>query len=170
MVGQPQDMIVKNMGLHSLRQLRSKFHNLTTYTRSRFSGPLTAAFKVRPFTVFTVESFGNDWGATHANAILLQKIAEAVLLNGPSAVLSRDDVSEALSMAKNTKLAVKQQKTLEDIMRLFDNNETDIKIIGNRELNDSLEIIADCLSGRITEANVQVNLELQTLFRLRIAA
>ncbi|KAF9348748.1 hypothetical protein BGX34_002270 [Mortierella sp. NVP85] len=50
MIGKSVSELIKNMGLESMRQLRTKFDQLDTYDLFRCSGPLTATCLHRPST------------------------------------------------------------------------------------------------------------------------
>ncbi|KAK3812092.1 MAG: hypothetical protein J3Q66DRAFT_286211 [Benniella sp.] len=94
MVGKSISEIIKNMGMQSLRQLQTKFDELDTYNRSRFSGPLTATIRFQPRTVFTFANYKNGTGAAYGAGRLFYAIGKAVIRHGKKARLSREDVME----------------------------------------------------------------------------
>ncbi|KAG0195914.1 hypothetical protein BGX28_000388 [Mortierella sp. GBA30] len=161
MVNQSLEEVNNNMGVEHLRQLRTKFDQLDTYDLSRCSGPLTASPLYQPYTLFTVANFGTGQGAAFAGAYIFNKIGQAVIIRGEKATLFETDVKGCIKMCQSSQEFQIPFKTIHD---LFLDDKKDIKILGNVALNKQLELLAQSLSRRISEANKKVTVEIQNLF------
>lgn len=153
--------VTKNMGVEHLRQVRTKFDQLDTYDLSRCSGPLTASTLYQPYTVFTIANSGNGQGATFAAGYIFNKIGQAVIIHGEKAVVFKKDVKYGLNLCQSCQEFL---IPFEAIHNLFAADEQETFVLGNMALNKQLEILAQSLSRRISEANKKVTAEIQQLF------
>ncbi|KAG0339319.1 hypothetical protein BG005_003509, partial [Podila minutissima] len=148
--------------LDQLRQLRSKFHDGSTYRLCRASGYLTMRHTCSPYTVFTLTDFDQSHSRDgQAASTLFQDIAKNVLRLGSMAVLRLDAVRtlRALCSASGN-----IGKTFDKIIACFPADENTIPIIGNVVLNAELEDLAQVLSSYISTANKLVVTFVQECF------
>ncbi|GAA5799033.1 hypothetical protein HPULCUR_004442 [Helicostylum pulchrum] len=128
--------------LYQLRQLRSKFDRLSTYTKCRASSSFTSHPFLQPTTIWT---FSSQNGSTLINlsqekigALIFRTLAIRVCKDGAHASLDRVAVDEIVALAKNTSISA----ILTSIQGLFDDQEK-IDIIGNAALNSQLTDLAN---------------------------
>ncbi|KAF9948276.1 hypothetical protein BGZ70_002278 [Mortierella alpina] len=137
-----------------LRQIRSKFHDGSTYLLCRASGFLTWRHTCLPYTVFTVadhdQSQSKDGSAA---SMLFQDLARNVWKQGSSAVLQQQRIKE---LKDSCTPSGNVRQLLENIESCFREGEQSIRIIGNKELNSHLESLARGLSSYITNHNKSV--------------
>ncbi|KAF9973814.1 hypothetical protein BGZ75_001037, partial [Mortierella antarctica] len=85
--------------LEQLRQLRSKFHDGSTYRLCRASGFLTLRHTYYPYTVYTLADFDQSHSKDgQAASMLFQEIAKSVLDLGSEAALARETVLRLRSL------------------------------------------------------------------------
>ncbi|KAF9427931.1 hypothetical protein BGZ76_002132 [Entomortierella beljakovae] len=160
--------------LTSLRQLRTNFHDSSTYVLCRASGPFTECRAAQPYTVFTVATCDKfrSGGKAMAIAVIFNEIAKVVLSKGCKGRLQRrfvedanvlygvakDEVNEVKVNQKNqVKVNQKTKVALEKVIDLFERNENSkehLTIIANNELNTQLEVLASSLSTSIEEIKI----------------
>ncbi|KAI9015246.1 hypothetical protein CLU79DRAFT_724982 [Phycomyces nitens] len=128
--------------LYQLRQLRSKFDRLSTYTKCRASSSFTSHPFLQPTTIWTLSSQN---GSTLINlsqekigALIFRTIAIQVCKAGAHASLDRVAVDEIVALANDTSISA----ILTSIQGLFDDQEK-IDIIGNAALNSQLTDLAN---------------------------
>ncbi|ORY92363.1 hypothetical protein BCR43DRAFT_508442 [Syncephalastrum racemosum] len=133
--------------LYQLRQLRSRFDCLSTYTKCRASSTLSSRLHFQPTSIWTLSA---QDGTSQANlsqdkigSLVFRIIATKVLRDGRRAVLRRDDVDPIMALAKNTKAAT----ILRTLIGLF-GDENEINIIGNRALNGQLIDLANKIAKK----------------------
>ncbi|KAF9085305.1 hypothetical protein BGX27_003504, partial [Mortierella sp. AM989] len=136
--------------LCQLRQLRSKFHDASTYFLCRASGYLTRHHVSQPYSVFTLINFDQSRpGSGAAAGSIFKAIAISVIKEGVNAKLYLSTMKECRGQCGDTKIA----STLYAIIGLFSPEIDAILIIGNHQLNTELEILATHMSSYIATAN-----------------
>lgn len=140
--------------LYQMRQLRSKFHSLSTYTKSRASASIASRLELQPSTIWTLsdnDSPQHNPSQDKVGSILFRTIAVAVNCHGKDATLSRDEVESVRALAKNSAVAT----ILEGITGLFVSNP--MPIINNSLLNAKLTDLTAAVSqenkGKWKKAN-----------------
>lgn len=129
--------------LYQMRQLRSKFHSLSTYTKCRTSASIASRLELQSSTIWTLSS--ND-SPQHiptqdkVGSILFRAIVVAVNCHEKDVVLSRDEVESVRALVKNSAVAT----IWEGITRLFVSNA--MPIINNSPLNVKLTDLAAAIS------------------------
>ncbi|KAK3808892.1 MAG: hypothetical protein J3R72DRAFT_451033 [Linnemannia gamsii] len=148
--------------LSQLRQLRSKFHDGSTFRLCRASGFLTMGHTCHPFSVFTLADFdqsqSND---AQAASTLFQEIAKQVLLHGSTALLQLDAVRALRCRCSATGNIF---KIFDKVVASFPKDQGHVSIIGNQDLCSPLEELADALSSYINTANKSVITFVQECF------
>lgn len=133
--------------LMQLRQLKTRFHKIDTYSSSRSS--LFHGYLQQPMTVFT---YGKSTTSINSGALssrLLATLATSVMRDGENARLGKNSVEKLLSeFTKETKAKLVFLR----ILQLFDDGDI-IPIIGNTDLNSLAEELATLLAPYISTAN-----------------
>ncbi|KAF8982371.1 hypothetical protein BGZ46_001413 [Entomortierella lignicola] len=141
--------------IHQLRQLKTSFHDPSTYYMCRAWGPLTSAHVCQPLTVFTL--FQNDSvtrGTGYELGRLFYAISSQVLSEGREAKLQRETIENCLKGFKSKGDAAKE---LEKIFGYFESDSLqEISILGNKVLNESLQVLAVQMSTYVSSANDSV--------------
>ncbi|KAG1089801.1 hypothetical protein G6F42_019879 [Rhizopus arrhizus] len=137
--------------LYQLRQVRSKFHCLSTYTQCRSFSSIARNIAFRPYTIWTLYEYDTPQ-KTNSQAKMLssifQIIACSVIRNGPSARVN-------VSCFKNVKDQLKDNVTKNTLAQIVQLEEDGfIAIINNSELNSLLQPLADSMSTSIKDANL----------------
>ncbi|KAG0165829.1 hypothetical protein DFQ29_001312 [Apophysomyces sp. BC1021] len=129
--------------LYQMRQLRSKFHSLSTYTKCRASASIASRLELQPSTIWTLSDNDSPQhipSQDKVGSILFRTIAVAVNCHGKDAALSRDEVESVRALVKNSAVAT----ILEGITGLFVSNT--MPIINNSPLNAKLTDLAAAVS------------------------
>ncbi|KAF9998883.1 hypothetical protein BGZ65_005683 [Modicella reniformis] len=150
--------------LGELRQLRSKFYDPSTYLLCRALGNLTRQPAHQPYTVFNVAGCDrSNAGQEAAAAVVFNEIGKDILFKGDGATLARNVVVKARDQCSN---AGDIRKTLDNILALFNAENSEMPIIGNTQLNKHLEdlarLLSRLLSRFITRANENAMVLLKT--------
>ncbi|KAF9405061.1 hypothetical protein BGZ76_006699 [Entomortierella beljakovae] len=145
--------ITMNMGTEQL-------HLLDSFELSRRSGPLTDSALFRPITIFTYANHCEGKGAGFGAGLILNRIGQSVINQGEDGVLKATDVK--LSM-KYCKKCSKTSPIINNIFQLF-HDDTQIKIIGNHDLNPQLEKLAEGMTSKISKLNSTKKKEIMKLF------
>ncbi|KAI1288543.1 hypothetical protein EDD11_009938, partial [Mortierella claussenii] len=136
--------------LFQLRQLKTKFHDSSTFLRCRASGPLTKSHVCQPYTIFTLSSFdGSNRGNGRAASALFKGISDQFLR-------SETDPRLLLSAVQKLNEDSTGNTHMKDIARkILDlyQGEDAIAITNNYALNVQLEALAKHMSSYITTAN-----------------
>ncbi|KAF9974799.1 hypothetical protein BGZ65_008557 [Modicella reniformis] len=131
--------------LHQLRQLRTAFHDPSTYYMCRAWGPLTSANVCHPFSIFTLsQNDSTQRGNGFEVGKLVDLIATQVLEKGKDAVLLREGVEVCF---KGCKPSGKVHNT---------ESSTEVIILGNTSLNEPLEALVQLMSTYVSTANETV--------------
>ncbi|KAI8347413.1 hypothetical protein B0O80DRAFT_214120 [Mortierella sp. GBAus27b] len=143
-------------GISELRQVRSHFDEISTFTMCRASGDLARNNLCQPYTIFTF-ALSEVIATTKAGAIadLFFAIGEAVLSAGSQAQLSREVVSSVLERCQERETDTTK---LEDVLELYGEGEQGIAIIGNSPLCAHLTPLVNSLMSHIVKANEKVSL------------
>ncbi|CAO3601382.1 unnamed protein product [Absidia cylindrospora] len=155
---QSQEMAV----LFQLKQVRSKFDCLSTYTLCRSSSTLSSYMELQPATIWTLcENDSQQKKSMRSQEKIasgvFRLIAVEVIKKGKLACLVKEELEDLLSTGlekerNTTKIGV----VLQGILGLFtdnSNNNNSIKIIHNASLNKHLVELADLLVSGLREAN-----------------
>ncbi|ORE00795.1 hypothetical protein BCV72DRAFT_325043 [Rhizopus microsporus var. microsporus] len=141
------DSIYTHSRLMKLRQLKTRFHEIDTYSSKRST--LFHGYLQQPMTVFT---YGKGTTSINSGALssrLLATLATSVVRDGESARLAKNSVEKLLpEFTKETKAKLVFLR----ILQLFDDNDN-ISIIGNRDLNSLAEELATLLAPYISTTN-----------------
>ncbi|KAG0286172.1 hypothetical protein BGZ98_005187 [Dissophora globulifera] len=130
--------------VEQLRQIRSKFHEPSTFYLCRAPSRIAKDHMAQPFTVFTlVGSDSLENGSGRAAAVLFNKIATNVLMKGRHSELERITVNDSIKLCGPS---VKIRIILEEIGKLFEDQES-IPVEGNEPLNTQLTKLAQELSS-----------------------
>ncbi|KAF9416134.1 hypothetical protein BGZ76_004706 [Entomortierella beljakovae] len=143
-----------------LRQLRSQFHEPSTYLKLRSWGSILDNRLYRPVTIWTLHEYptrikGNS--AERIASVVFAYIAEQVMKHGDEATILKSDLSSIVSKIDRSKTSAISQieKFLSQILSLFE-DEAPVKIIGNKKLSSILLQIAEKLSSRINTKNQEL--------------
>ncbi|KAF9897581.1 hypothetical protein BX616_005323, partial [Lobosporangium transversale] len=154
--------------MSELRQLRSKFHDPSTYLLCRAAGPFTRSRTCQPYTIFTVascERFRMD-GKGYAGSTIFSSIGQAVLCEGAKGCLKRGVVEKARQLCGNAgREGGNITMAINNIMGLFEAETDALTIIGNIALNKQLEVIAKELSGQLVKANEHAQAYIKQVFK-----
>ncbi|KAG2201557.1 hypothetical protein INT47_007434 [Mucor saturninus] len=133
--------------LMQLRQLRTRFHKIDTYSASRSS--LFHGHLQQPMTVFT---YGKSTTSINSGALssrFLAMLATSVMRDGQDAHLGKTIVENLLTeFNKETKA----KHVIQRVLQLFGDNDT-IPIIGNTDLNYIAEELATLLASYLSSTN-----------------
>ncbi|KAG0735426.1 hypothetical protein G6F57_011945 [Rhizopus arrhizus] len=154
------DKIDRHDLLHQLRQVRSSFHLPSTYMLCRSASEFTDDKRSKPFTIYTYADYdGGDYDSSNKIASqLFQKIGLNIILPDRKSVLNRTHVESLYLKCPNSEV----KTVLKSIMD--DENEEEIMIVGNKSLNQKLQILAAALSSSISSANKTVAQIVQSTF------
>ncbi|KAF7727540.1 hypothetical protein EC973_007413 [Apophysomyces ossiformis] len=138
--------------LFQLRQLRSKFHALSSYTMCRASSTFTPGMEMMPYTVWTL--FDYDCGQSISSqekigSRLFQVLAASVVKSGRDARLKREEVE---TLQDSTRAEGSIKRMLGEILGLMEGADS-VPIIGNEKLNKVLTGMANVVSGGLNRAN-----------------
>ncbi|KAF9418398.1 hypothetical protein BGZ76_004389, partial [Entomortierella beljakovae] len=142
--------IREDRDIFQLRQLRSQFHDMSTYLRLCSWGSVLGARNLRPATIWTLHLFPTQkrTASSQMNAsTLFATLAKEVREKKEHATISRSFLEKQIIPIEKNESAI--NKLLKEIMTLFNDNNT-LTIIGNEGLNKLLQKIAAILSGPIT--------------------
>ncbi|ORE00853.1 hypothetical protein BCV72DRAFT_237333 [Rhizopus microsporus var. microsporus] len=133
--------------LYQLKQVRSKFDCLSTYTMCRSSSTMASPLKLQPTTIWTLvdqDSNHTTMSQEKVGSLLFRTIALQVIRHGRSATLHLDDFKPIQALSKDSSAVA---SILHNICSLFD-NQKEIKIIGNSALNSQLVDLANGISNK----------------------
>ncbi|KAF9128937.1 hypothetical protein BGW39_004626 [Mortierella sp. 14UC] len=147
--------------VYQLRQLKTKFHEPSTFLFSRASGPLTDSHACVPATIFTVfDRMKTGEGGSYAAAALFRALGEKAVLFGAKRI---DQFVLTREMVEAFRQRCKEGSTManhfEELVRLFGDLDT-LKVYHNDTLNRLLEKVADLLAPTVTQANRNVVLDI----------
>lgn len=134
------------------RQLRSKFHHVSTYRRSRASLDITSLPSIKPATIWTLyddDSPQQKLSQEKAGSYFFQMLGMSVTRNQRTATLIKQHVLETIEMIRGRTAAT---EILEQILEQFDSSES-LPIIGNEQLNNKLTLLANCTTNAIKKIN-----------------
>ncbi|KAI9359869.1 hypothetical protein BD770DRAFT_385688 [Pilaira anomala] len=135
---------------YQLRQLRSKFHCLSTYTLCRSFSSITSDISYRTYTIWTLCEYDSPQtldSQSHRLSKMFQSIASEVIKNGSAARIQVMLLHKLHDTLKNG--AVKDK--IGQIINLQENGI--IMIINNLKLSNLLQTLADSLATSINNAN-----------------
>ncbi|KAG1053178.1 hypothetical protein G6F43_004729 [Rhizopus delemar] len=136
--------------LYQMRQLHSKFHSLSTYTKCRASTSIASRLELQPSTIWTLSDNDSPQHIStqdKVGSILFRAIVVAFNCHEKDAVLPRDEVKSVRALVKNSTVAT----ILEGITGLFISNT--MPIINNSSLNVKLTDLAAAISQRNKKEN-----------------
>ncbi|KAI8970106.1 hypothetical protein BDF20DRAFT_826052 [Mycotypha africana] len=139
--------------IYQIRQLRTRFHQQSTYFLCRASNEAVDNLAARPYTIYTLADWdnGNDNADYRTASKLFQTIAINVIGGNPR--LEKDTISSLCSELKVEGTAVHH------VFQLISTQFSDtafITVIGNKSLNHELQKLANLLAPAITRANQSV--------------
>ncbi|KAK3841527.1 MAG: hypothetical protein J3R72DRAFT_369034 [Linnemannia gamsii] len=136
--------------LYQLRQVRTKFHDPSTYLLCRASSHFSRSHACQPYSIFNLTNFDQKWICSWS---IFKMISKEVLQNRSSATLKLNSVQESLvQCAEHSQIAT----AFGTILALFPADATSVPILGNQQLNKDLVILANLLSSYIATANKSV--------------
>lgn len=148
--------------LAQLKQVRSKFDHISTYTMCRASSSFTNNHLCRPYTIWTLADYDSpqvvESQAKKASKAF-QHIGLSVIRSGPQAEL---DVGQIQQILPECKGVIRQ--ALEHVTSLCD-AQGSIKIIGNKQLDEQLQILANSMITSLKSANVAVKYAVEEIFQ-----
>lgn len=133
------------MILSQIRAIRSKFHTIDAYILCRATGPLTLSHLHQPCSLFTLSESKRIPAAE-----IFRLIATSVIKHGENARLSKKQVQDIHAMCVSSS----SKALLDRILELFDDDNSDLPILGNATLNMKLEDLATNLKSHLVNANV----------------
>lgn len=137
-----------------LRQVRSKFDRPSIYLCYRFSSKYTNDIRSRPLTIWTLadRSRNQDRDSSGVAASkLFRHIASQVWKKGAEASLDQNTV--AFLRTQCTKQQGEIDQTFAYIEKLYIEDNSSIKILGNKDMNRQLKKLASLLSPEIAIGN-----------------
>ncbi|KAL0095627.1 hypothetical protein F4703DRAFT_1902854 [Phycomyces blakesleeanus] len=143
--------IARNSNLY---QLRTRFHQQSTYFLCRASNETVGNLATRPYTIYTLAEWdnGNDNADYRTVFKLFQTITINVICGNPR--LEKYTISSLCNELKVEGTAVYHIFQL--VLTQFSDDTTFIIIIGNKSLNHKLQKLANLLAPAITKANRSV--------------
>ncbi|KAI7850002.1 hypothetical protein BDC45DRAFT_519179 [Circinella umbellata] len=136
--------------LYQLRQLRSKFYCMSTYSLCRSFSSIVSDITYRPYTIWTLCEYDSPQkidSQSHKLSKVFQSIALLVLKNGSAAQIEVMIFQDLYSTLKDGTI----KDTVEQIIKLQDNGS--IEIINNMKLSNLLQILADFMTASINNSN-----------------
>lgn len=148
---------------NQLRQLRSKYHRLSTYLLCRAPSCFAIAHSRQPYTVYTIgDSDSSDDDTDYKMASrLFKQVASQVLLKSHDAQLEVQ-VLERLEVQISNKGLIQQAP--KSILETFPEDTQSISIIENKDLANALGRLATLLSSKIATANQTVATAIMEVF------
>ncbi|CEG84520.1 hypothetical protein RMATCC62417_18311 [Rhizopus microsporus] len=147
-----------------LRQLRSKFHQLSTYLCCRSSSKFTNELRARPLTIWTLadhDHHGSGDSDGRLASRLFRSIASSVWEKGDQAAIDLRLVQELkVKCTPNGKIRC----IMGEIEQLFSNELPTIPVIGNNDLNQQLQKLAPLLSPEIVKGNNSISRVIHDIF------
>ncbi|GAN11683.1 hypothetical protein MAM1_0810c11264 [Mucor ambiguus] len=134
--------------LYQLKQIRSKFHHLSTYTRCRASSDFGSRLEFQPCTVWTLldqDSTQHSMSQEKLTSMVFQKIATQVVRNGVKALIKSDDLETIRSRATGT--------TVDNFIRRIQELGNELQIIGNVPLNNILTDMTGLMTSGLRKNN-----------------
>lgn len=133
--------------LYLLKQVRSKFDHLSTYTLCRSSSTITSRLEFQPATIWTLsdqESNQAVMSQEKVGSLLFRAIAIEVIRHGRDATLDLMSVKDIITRAKDKSSVA---SILHNIQGLFEDRQQ-IRIIGNAALNNQLVDLANGVNNK----------------------
>ncbi|KAG1445982.1 hypothetical protein G6F56_009725 [Rhizopus delemar] len=133
-----------------LRQVRSKFHCLSTYTLCRSFSNLAMDIAHRPYTIWTMYDYDSPQQADSTakkSSRFFQLVALSVIKNGINAKFNITEVSSAFGTLKDGQT----KEIVADIIDLA--KEGNVTIINNYSLDRLLKKLAENMTTSIQKAN-----------------
>ncbi|KAG0379627.1 hypothetical protein BGX24_012416 [Mortierella sp. AD032] len=136
-----------------LRQLRTKFHDASTFMLCRASGHFARHRACQPYTVFNLSTCDRfrAGGKGIAAAIIFNEVAQEVLRRGADGCLKRTMVEEVRRQCGDGGGIT---KAVDNILGLFETDSGPLPIIGNMLLNKELEDLANEMASLLVKANL----------------
>ncbi|KAG0162387.1 hypothetical protein DFQ30_002187 [Apophysomyces sp. BC1015] len=148
--------------LAQLKQVRSKFDHISTYTMCRASSSFTNNHLCRPYTIWTFADYDSpqvvEAQAKKASKVF-QHIGLSVIGSGPQAELEVGQIQQILPECKGI-----IRQALEHVTSLCDAKGS-IKIIGNKQLDEQLQILANSMISSLRNANMAVKYAVEGAFQ-----
>ncbi|KAF9426489.1 hypothetical protein BGZ76_002738 [Entomortierella beljakovae] len=145
--------------IFKLRQVRSQFHDLSTYKKLRSWGSILDTRFSRPVTIWTLHLYPSRKRVKSAVAVaseVLALIANEVWTEGEHATIKKENINAIISTIttqnNNKANPTKIEDDLTELLKLFEDNDT-LKVIGNEALNRALQNIVRLMSSNITSKN-----------------
>ncbi|KAI8635742.1 hypothetical protein BD408DRAFT_155953 [Parasitella parasitica] len=133
--------------MYLLRQVRSKFDHLSTYTLCRSVSMIASQLELQPSTIWTLsdqESSQTSISQEKVGSLLFREIAIQVIKNEEKAVLKLETL---LKLTTKTKKCSTVDTILSKIRKLFEDQDQ-IAIIGNTSLNNQLTDLAAIIRNK----------------------
>ncbi|KAG1504092.1 hypothetical protein G6F46_010341 [Rhizopus delemar] len=134
--------------LYQLKQIRSKFHHLSTYTRCRASSDFGSRLEFQPCTIWTLsdqDSTQHSMSQEKLTSMVFQKIATQVVCNGVKALIKSDDLETIRSCTTGT--------TVDNFIRRIQELGNELQIIGNVPLNNILTDMTGLMTSGLRKNN-----------------
>ncbi|KAF9152825.1 hypothetical protein BGX20_005056 [Mortierella sp. AD010] len=147
----------QSRAIFQLRQLRSQFHELSTYLRLRSWGPILEPQNMRPVTIWTLHLYTTQKRCDSSAIIgseLFAAIAREVWAKKELATITKEYVKGLVKRAKKNK-TTRISAALEKVSLLFQGRD-ELNIIGNVSLNRLLQDMAEALSKSIPRRNESI--------------
>jgi hypothetical protein len=148
--------------LYQLRQLRPKFHNLSSYIECQASPSLASRLEHQPATIWTLydqDSLQAKPTQEKVGSMLFRSVALSAIRQGGEAVLHLNEVKGLAEMTNDTVVG----KILKNIIDLFDKDT--LPVIRNQPLNAKLTDLAAAVSkGNARENKKKMDIITETFY------
>lgn len=133
-----------------LRQVRSKFHCLSTYTLCRSFSSISTDITFQPYTIWTLYYYDSNQSLDSQSqklSLMFQRLALAVITDGAAARLE-------MNIFKDLYAQLNDNYIIEIIKQILDLDQGEsISVINNIKLNQKLQKLADTITTSISNAN-----------------
>ncbi|KAF9898157.1 hypothetical protein BX616_004406 [Lobosporangium transversale] len=154
--GRLPERVNQDRSVCQLRQVRSRFHELSTYWPLRSWGALLDQHLL-PVTIWTLYLFPQrrSGSALLVASELFASIAREVWGKGPDATLTMEYVRSQVSKVTFRDRPGEICRGLQNVLGLFEGHDQ-MKIIGNKELNERLQEIAKAMGSALVRRNENI--------------
>ncbi|ORY96925.1 hypothetical protein BCR43DRAFT_293110 [Syncephalastrum racemosum] len=131
--------------MYLLKQVRSKFDQLSTYTMCRSSSAIASQLEFQPLSIWTLsdqESNQSSISQEKLGSLLFRELATQVIRDGDTATLGGEALMKLTNKAKKSSAL---DAVFGKIRQLFKDRDH-VGIIGNKLLNSQLTDLADIIS------------------------
>ncbi|KAJ2960877.1 hypothetical protein NQZ79_g3809 [Umbelopsis isabellina] len=148
--------------IYQLRQVRNKFHHISTYERCRSTYAPFSNHCLQPLTIWTYCDYDGRANTDETDGRMASKLFRDIAIEmvkfGPSASISRRSVADIMAPCKENGNVL---KTMQNIMSMFataqSGSASTMMIYQNAQLNKELESLAAILASYLNAANKSIS-------------